>query len=67
MRRYKGPGTLCPNCGRINDYGERCECEKLEAENVVRDQIHRRLKRTAAACSAMENRIEQAYAEWLYS
>lgn len=67
MRRYKGPGVLCPNCGRINDHNERCECEKLEAEKAAMEQVHRRLKRSAASCNAMEHRVEQAYAEWLYS
>lgn len=32
MARKKGPGIRCVNCGCHLDPGERCDCEKLEAQ-----------------------------------
>lgn len=63
MSRKNSPGIVCVNCGCRLDPGERCDCERTEAE------------RRAAARAAETRRIvehnprmmEQAQMEFYYS
>lgn len=66
-RNKRGPGKICPNCGRANDYGERCECERIEAEHAVERQLHTSRKRRSAQASAYENGYERAKIEFFYA
>ena len=66
-RNKRGPGMVCPNCGRVNDYGERCECERIEAEHAAEHQIHIKRKRRSAQASAYENGYERAMMEFYYA
>lgn len=66
-RNKRGPGVKCANCGRINDYGERCECEQLEAEQAVQRQNRAARKRRASTTAAYETSTTEAWNEFYYA
>lgn len=64
MTPRRTPFARCPNCGASLDPGERCDCERREAETV---KARRRSAARKARISASQNNssCERAWEEWL--
>lgn len=60
MKQKSGPGVRCVNCGCRLDSGERCDCERVEAEKRQSEQAARRIK----LVEKTRLLLEQAFAEY---
>lgn len=63
MKRNNRPGVRCPNCGSYLDHGERCDCERIEAQ---RREAAKLARRNAIIAHNMEI-MAQAIQEWDYA
>lgn len=54
-------GAVCVECGAHLDPGERCDCEKLRAEQLQR----KRIKRNWTALIKNVETINRAWDDWM--
>lgn len=59
----RGHGVKCPHCGATLDYGERCDCERREAEALKSKRLHTKHKELAQNADA----YEKGWEEYLYA
>ena len=63
MANKKGPGIRCVECGARLDPGERCDCEKI----IAQQREARKSARTREIVANNIRMMERAETEWEYA